>query len=464
MDSRSKAAGLPPRAAKGAYVWIWLPEQASPVPVGRIVKTGSRYGFAYGAAYLQRPDAISIYTPELPLKDGPQLPRPPLALASALRDAMPDAWGRRVIAYDMRLERAARKGGAQAAWGAADSLDEIDELAFMLRSGSNRFGALDFQCSVERYIPREAEPTPLAHLASAAERVDRGLPMAPDLAACLLHATSIGGAMPKAQIRSEDAQHIAKFGRADSQVDAFNPVKAEYVAMRLAFEAGLDVSRVRLDSAMDSDVLLVERFDRPGSSNEMDHGERRMALSALTLLGLDEMLARYASYEDFAEILRVRGAGSAKATLAELFGRMAFNVLVGNTDDHARNHACFWDGGRLALAPAYDIAPQNRVGREASQAMLVCGQDRRARLATCLDAAPKFLLSNKQALSIMEKQIGVIARRFDAVCEEAQVSAADRRHLMGRQFLNELAFDGLEAELSVPVSSALRNTSLAFLC
>ncbi|MCY3989170.1 MAG: HipA domain-containing protein [Gammaproteobacteria bacterium] len=442
--------------SRGAYVWIWLPGQTWPVPAGRIFKTGSRYGFAYGAAYLQRPGAISIYSPELPLKVGPQLPQPPLAMASALRDAMPDAWGRRVIAYEMLLERAAGQSKEEVARVDEDTLDEIDELAFMLRSGSNRFGALDFQRSADRYIPREAKPTPLAHLASAAERVERGLAMAPDLAACLLHANSIGGAMPKAQIRSEDAQYIAKFGRAGSGGDVFNPVKAEYLAMRLAFEAGLDVSRVRLESAMESDVLLVERFDRPGQSNELDAGERRAAVSALTLLGLDEMLARYASYEDFAEMLRVRGAGSARAMLVELFGRMTFNVLVGNTDDHARNHACYWDGGRLTLTPAYDIAPQIRAGREASQAMLVCGQDRRSRLATCLDGAPNFLLSKEQALAIMKKQIHAIARRFDAVCDEAQVSDADRRHLLGRQFLNDLAFEGLVAELS----DALRHVDL----
>ena len=262
--------------------------------------------------------------------------------------------------------------------------------------------------------------------------------------------------MPKAQIRSEHAQYIAKFRRPAPGGDVFNQVKAEYLAMRLAFEAGLDVSRVRLESAMDSDVLLVERFDRPCQSNELNAGERRAAVSALTLLGLDEMLARYASYEDFAEILRVRGAGSAKAMLAELFGRMTFNVLVGNTDDHARNHACYWDGGRLTLTPAYDIAPQIRAGREASQAMLVCGQDRRARLATCVDAAPKFLLSKEHALAIVKKQIHVIARRFGAACDEAQVSDADRRHMLGRQFLNDLAFEGLEAELS----DALRRVHL----
>jgi len=46
---------------------------------------------------------------------------------------------------------------------------------------------------------------------------------------------------------------------------------------------------------------------------------------------------------------------------------MVFNILVGNTDDHARNHAAFWDGKQLTLTPAYDICPQGRTGEEASQ-------------------------------------------------------------------------------------------------
>lgn len=67
-------------------------------------------------------------------------------------------------------------------------------------------------------------------------------------------------------------------------------------------------------------------------------------------------------------------------TLRELYGRICFNVLCGNTDDHARNHAAFWDGKMLTLTPAYDICPQGRTGNEATQAMLIKG-DRRTRYA-----------------------------------------------------------------------------------
>ncbi|MEO7786435.1 MAG: HipA domain-containing protein, partial [Sphingomicrobium sp.] len=75
------------------------------------------------------------------------------------------------------------------------------------------------------------------------------------------------------------------------------------------------------------------------------------------MLGLDEMQARYASYADLAEIIRFRFT-EPTATLRELFARMTLNILVGNVDDHARNHAAFWDGTQLTLTPAYDICPQ----------------------------------------------------------------------------------------------------------
>ena len=56
------------------------------------------------------------------------------------------------------------------------------------------------------------------------------------------------------------------------------------------------------------------------------------------------MMARYASYQDLAEIIRHRFTAPSD-TLRELFSRIVFNILCGNTDDHARNHAAFWDGG-----------------------------------------------------------------------------------------------------------------------
>jgi len=164
-------------------------------------------------------------------------------------------------------------------------------------------------------------------------------------------------------------------------------------------------------------------------------------VSALTMLGLDELQARHASYADLTDIIRARFTRP-RETLRELFARLVFNVLVGNSDDHARNHAAFWDGDSLTLTPAYDICPQARGGLELNQAMLIDGQDKRSRLETCRAAAQSFLLDDGQARAIIDQQVATIRDAWRDVCDEAQLSAIDRGVLWRRQFLNDYAFDG----------------------
>ncbi|MDE0532794.1 MAG: type II toxin-antitoxin system HipA family toxin [Albidovulum sp.] len=394
---------------------------------GRIHAEDEHFVFNYGRSYLANDDAIPIYAPELPLRRGTIVPEPPLEIANALRDASPDAWGRRVIAHRLA-------GGHRGANGFAD----LDELTFMLRSGSDRIGALDFQASSRDYIPREVDNETLERLLDSADRVDRGLPLAPDLAEALQHGTAVGGARPKTLIRDGGAKYVAKF---TSSTDTYGVVKAEFIAMRLAGLCGLNVAPVRLARAMNKDVLLIQRFDR----EPVETGwTRRAVVSALTLLGLDERFAAHASYEALADIVRARFTAPTE-TLVELFARMTFNILVGNTDDHARNHAAFWDGESLSLTPAFDICPQSRTGREAMQ---VRGRERRSQLSLCLASANKFLLAEESALAIMKQQVAVIGSNWESVCDEAELDDADRRLLWRRQFLNDLAFEGLEDRLA----------------
>ncbi|MCY4288138.1 MAG: type II toxin-antitoxin system HipA family toxin [Aestuariivita sp.] len=409
-----------------AFVWIWLPKKTDPVVAGRISVEHDHFTFTYGRSYLERADAIPIYAPELRLQRGAIAPEPPLTMANALRDASPDAWGRRVIAY--------RLGGYEADRRATT---ELNELTFMLRSGSDRIGALDFQASPTEYLPRGSNAETLNALLDSADRVDRGLPLSPDLAEALQHGTAIGGARPKVLIQDRGVKYVAKFS---SSTDTYSAVKAEFVAMRLAKLVGLNVTPVHLVRAMNKDVLLVRRFDR---AHAKDGWTRSAMVSALTLLGLDERMAAHASYEVFADIVRARLCNPTN-TLRELFARMTFNILVGNTDDHARNHAAFWDGEGLALTPAYDICPQSRVGREASQAMQIHGRERRSQLSLCLASANKFLLTNDQALEIMQQQVAVIESNWQSVCEQAELADVERRMLWRRQFLNDLAFEGIE--------------------
>jgi len=119
-----------------------------------------------------------------------------------------------------------------------------------------------------------------------------------------------------------------------------------------------------------------------------------------------------------------------------MFSRLVFNILCGNTDDHARNHAAFWNGKELTLTPAYDICPQGRAGNEASQAMLISDNNNLSQLKTCLATAHNFLLSEVQARAIFEKLTAAIQQHWDAVREEAELNEVDRRMLWERQFLN----------------------------
>ena len=408
------------------FVWIWLPGETDPVVAGRLAKDGERLVFNYGASYRARPNAISIYEPELPLRAGSIEPLDGLTMASCIRDGSPDAWGRRVIINRMTGMKPDGR-----------NVPDLSELTFLLQSGSDRIGALDFQSSATEYVPRLTAAATLEELLDAADHIEKGLPITPALDHALNHGTSIGGARPKALIDADEKKFIAKFS---SGVDLYSVVKAEFIAMRLADLCGLDVAPVTITHAAGKDILLIERFDRV---KEDDGWTRRAMVSALTLFGMDEMMARYASYEDLAEIVRHRFSGP-KKTLKELFGRICFNILCGNTDDHARNHAAFWDGRALTLTPAYDVCPQGRTGNVATQAMLIKGEDRSSTLETCLSAAADYQLSEAEALAVIEGQIAAIAENWAETCDTAKVTPADRALFAGRQFLNSYCMGGLE--------------------
>lgn len=214
-------------------------------------------------------------------------------------------------------------------------------------------------------------------------------------------------------------------------------MKAEFIAMKLAARCGLNVAEVELVRAGGKDILLIERFDRVKKATGW---ARRSMVSALTLFGLDDMMARYASYEDLAAIIRQRFE-QPKATLRELYARICFNILCGNTDDHARNHAAFWDGKSLKLTPAYDLCPQGRAGHEVTQAMLIHNSNRFSKRSVCLSAARHYLLRQEDAEEIFDKQVEQITQYWEEVCSEAQLNEIDASYFWKKQFLNPFAFE-----------------------
>jgi serine/threonine-protein kinase HipA len=226
---------------------------------------------------------------------------------------------------------------------------------------------------------------------------------------------------------------IAKFSSIN---DTYPVVKGEFVAMELGRRAGLNIATVRLESVADRDVLLVDRFDRG------PRGERFAIVSALTILGLDEIAGRYASYADLAETIQRRFTDPV-TTLKELFARITFSILTGNTDDHARNHAAFWDGDMLTITPAYDICPQTRSGGEAQQIMAI-GTDgwRMSQVAGCVDRSHTYhIFGSGEARAIIDNQIEIIHSNWDEVCDMAKLTTVERRNYWRRQFLNDYALE-----------------------
>lgn len=400
-----------------AFVWIWLPGAVDPVVCGRLDDDGHMIQFAYGRSYLERPDAVPIYEPELPLVRGPQQAADGNRLPLCIDDSMPDSWGRTVINHRL-----------------GEPTAELGELTYLLNSGSDRVGALDFQQSADSYVARSGRHPSLEELSTAALKLQLGEPLGPELDEALAHGSSLGGARPKALLTAGDRQMIAKFSSVN---DTFPIVQGEFAAMDLARRCGVNVAPVELRRAGGRHVLVVERFDRgPG-------GTRKRIATALTVLGLTTFPGgRYATYVALADAIRA-SFNEPDANLRELFSRISFNILCGNTDDHGRNHAVFVDD--LVLTPAYDICPQAR-GSEARQAMAFTRATddeparRESRVRLLVSAAADYHVETAEAEEIVAQQVDVIRREWDDVCEQAELTLEQRNAFMGAQFLNDYAF------------------------
>ena len=378
-----------------AFVWIWLPDAVEPVLCGKLQEDAGELQFFYGKSYLEKSDVISLDIRELPLESGVFRPRVG-EMHSVIRDAAPDAWGRRVLLY--RLDQ-----------------DNITELDYLLNAGSDRIGALVIQKSSDHYQIQETQAATLDQLVAAAELIENGQPLPDALASALLHGSSVGGARPKALLYDNQSSWIAKFS---STTDQYPLVRSELAAMWLAGQCNIQVPAVRMVESMGKDVLLVERFDRIRTETGM---KRRFMISGLTALQLHETESLLASYLDLAGFIR-RYAKDAGHDNSQLFRRMLFNVLIGNNDDHARNHAFFWDGTRYQLTPAYDICPMLRFGLTANQAMIMGKQGRSSTLKNALSEAGLFGLTKEDAIFIKRELVDKIETHWAEASDYAELT------------------------------------------
>lgn len=397
---------------------------------GRFTLRESREGapvgeFIYGRSYRERPDAVELDPLELRVQPGTFETARMVGFFGAIRDAMPDAWGRRVI------ER--RLGG------------EVSEFDYLLRAPDDRAGALGFGHNTEPYFPanRFNRTLDLERLQQAADAIVNDEPEAAGSAAdpaedlLLLGGTSIGGARPKVVVEDDNALWIAKFARRD---DSYNQPRAEHGLLKLARLCGLDAADSRLTTVAGRDVLLVRRFDRERTD---DGYYRHRMISAVTLLRTDDdPTARTDwSYLLLADEVR-RVSTSPQQDLRELYLRMVFNAAVSNLDDHPRNHAVLAREAGWRLSPAYDLTPFAVVAQERDLA-LVCGlSGRRANRNNLISGHGRFMLTRDEATQAFDAIVDTVRNNWRPALRGAGVSTRDCERL-SRAFVHEgLFYDG----------------------
>ncbi len=379
-------------SAERARVLVHLDaaELGSPRVVGRLSRerAGSKsvISFAYEPGWVAAADAFPV-DPSLPLYEGDQYPS---TLPGAFADAAPDRWGRTLLERrEAQLARRERRSQHQ-----LDDWDFLVGVNDLVRTGALRFSRPDDGVFVDD-APLAVPPLArLRELEELAREVEDGAP-APGgeeerwIAMLLAPGSSLGGARPKANFRDRsDELWIAKF---PSREDRFDVGAWEYVVWRLAGAAGIVVPEaklLRLGSAYST--FCARRFDR-------DRGRRRLYASAMTQVGGRDHAE--ASYLDIAEaIVRLADPDAIDDDLRQLFRRLVFNVLVGDRDDHLRNHGFLRGPGGWRLAPAFDVNPSPSMGEHS---LALDASIRSPDLDLVRETAPLYRLSAEQADAIV---------------------------------------------------------------
>lgn len=363
--------------------------------------------FSYSAEYLEHPAAFEL-DPALPLVDGLQQTPAGRETFAAFGDCAPDRWGRVLIG------RAGRRR-AQAADGARRSLGEIDYLLGV--RDDMRQGALRFRDpNSGLFLATEDEGVPslvgLPRLLASAERVDREEEDDDDLRTLLKGGSSLGGARPKAHVIDENGHPaIAKFPKPSS--DDWDVIRWEAVALRLAERAGIEVPANRLVEVGGRGVLILDRFDRRGDL-------RVPYVSAMTMLEATDGNA--GSYLEIADVIETHSP-EASANLAQLWRRIAFSILISNTDDHLRNHGFLrLSSAGWSLSPAFDLNPEPEVGTRHLHTAIDF-EETEARVDVLMEVAPLFRLGEGEAEKVL-KAVGEAVASWRRVAEVQGLSRA----------------------------------------
>lgn len=355
------------------------------------VRGNETYGFSFAREWLAQHGDV-FFGEDLRNYPGVQYTSPEKDIFSCFSDALPDRWGRTLLNRREQIVASEEKRPVRRL-NSFDYLVGIDDES---RMGGFRFseipGGKYINCDASLRVPPLANVSELmqaAHEIEASEEL-HVLPSKRWLMQLLRPGTSLGGARPKATVKDDDGNlAVAKF---PSRKDDYDVALWEHFCHVMGRKAGINVADTHVVSGGQYNILLSKRFDRTGA------GRRKHFASALTLLGLNDgdNASTGCGYTDIVDFI-VRCGCDVKNNLEELYRRVAFNIMVGNSDDHFRNHGFILTQKGWELSPAYDINPT----LYEEHSLLINRETNKSDLDILLKSAGEYMLSADVAARII---------------------------------------------------------------
>ena len=357
------------------------------------------YAFQFNDEWLKRYGNLFI-SADLNNYKGLQYTQLEKDIFGCFSDALPDRWGRTLLNRREQILATEEKRPVRRL-SSFDYLLGIDDSS---RMGGFRFKKTpdgDFiNSSNTLRIPPLTSIRELIHASREIEKSEEGnkLPDKKWLTQLVQPGSSLGGARPKASVVDTDkVLYVAKF---PSRKDDYNAGLWEHFCHLLAKKAGINAASTQVISTSDKyHTLLSRRFDRT------DDGRRIHFASAMTLLGLSDgtNASTGNGYLDIVDFI-LQNCTEVNKNLQELYRRVAFNICVGNSDDHFRNHGFLLTAKGWTLSPAYDMNPT----LNEYQSLLISNSSSKADLAILSDACEDYMLPQDVATKIISEVVAAV--------------------------------------------------------
>lgn len=354
------------------------------------------YGFKFDNVWLKKHGDIFI-SEDLNNYPGQQYTQTGKDIFGCFSDSLPDRWGRMLLNRREQILASEEKRPVRRL-SSFDYLTGIDDYS---RMGGFRFKESEESDFINVSDALRIPPlTDIRALLAASQEIEKSeeenlLPDKKWLAQLVQPGSSLGGARPKASVVDSDKMlYVAKF---PSHKDDYDVGLWEHFSHLLAIKAGIKAADTKIIQTNGKyHILLSRRFDRT------EEDRRIHFASAMTLLGLSDgdNATTGHGYPDIVDFI-LQSCTNVEENLQELYRRVAFNIRIGNSDDHFRNHGFLLTAKGWTLSPAYDMNPT----LNEYQSLLISSSSNQADLTILLDACEEYMLSRKEAERIIVEVI-----------------------------------------------------------